>query len=264
MVAKPPPAESREVLCHHCNRAIDVPVGALTSNCRHCHRRVVLEDLRIKAYHAVVRLETAGKVEVQPRAQVVAEVRVAELVVKGKVKGNIICVGRVHLGKKAEVEGDIYCRAMECERGAKLEGYLHIDPQYTPEVAAKAEDEVDDGLLRRDDVVEVATSPEASEPMDGANDSLLRPKTRARVQETVDDEEEPQPGRTPAKKTAIKKTQPKKPAAKTTTKKKTSRKKATRKTTKPKPAADEPLDTEGDSLLKPQNRVGKKNGEDQS
>ena len=28
MVAKPTPAESREVLCHHCNRPIDVAVGA--------------------------------------------------------------------------------------------------------------------------------------------------------------------------------------------------------------------------------------------
>jgi len=149
MVAKPPPAESREVLCHHCNRAIDVPKGAMTSTCRHCHRRVMLEDLKIKAYHAVVRLETAGKLEVLARAQVVAEVRVNELVIKGKVKGNITCLGPVRIHKKAEVLGDIHCRSLEVEAGAVLDGFILVDPHYQPLPPAEPDEDRDDGLLRR-------------------------------------------------------------------------------------------------------------------
>ena len=149
MVAKSPPAESREVLCHHCNRPIDVAIGAMTVNCRHCHRRVVLEDLKIKAYHAVVRLETAGKVEVLAKAQVVAEVRVNEFIVKGKVKGNVTCLGPVRLGKKAEVLGDICCRSLKVELGAVIEGFVEVDPSYQPAPPADPEDDVDDGLLRR-------------------------------------------------------------------------------------------------------------------
>ncbi|MHC4954685.1 MAG: bactofilin family protein [Planctomycetota bacterium] len=124
-------------------------VGAMTVNCRHCNRRVVLEDLKIKAYHAVVKLETAGKVEVLRKAHVVAEIRVNELVVRGKIKGNVTCVGPVVLGKKAETEGDISCRSMKVEAGATLEGYVRIDPDFTPDPPKVPEQEEDDGLLRR-------------------------------------------------------------------------------------------------------------------
>lgn len=181
MVAKPPPAESREVLCHHCNRAIDVPVGAMTSNCRHCNRRVMLEDLKIKAYHAVVRLETAGKLEVLTRAHVVAEVRVNELTIKGKVKGNITCLGPVRIHKKAEVLGDIHCRDLKVEAGAVMDGFVVVDPNYQPAPPTDPDDEVDDGLLRRP-----TDSPQP--PVDpDAEDSLLKPKTRRAAKPGGDD-----------------------------------------------------------------------------
>jgi len=149
----------------------------MTSTCRHCHRRVMLEDLRIKAYHAVVRLETAGKLEVQARAQVVAEVRVNELSVKGKVKGNVTCLGPVYLHKKAEVLGDIRCRSLKVEAGAVIDGFLVVDPEYKPDALSDRDDDPDDGLLRRPDPAEAAGRPE---PVDdgGEEDTLLRPANR--------------------------------------------------------------------------------------
>ena len=149
MVAQPKPLPVREVLCHHCNRPIEVPVGAMSANCRHCNRRVILEDLKIKAYHAVIKLETAGKVEILKKAQVVAELRVNELNVQGKVKGNVTCVGTVKVGKKADVDGNISCRSLIIESGATLDGHILIDPSFTPAAPVKPEDEDDDGLLRR-------------------------------------------------------------------------------------------------------------------
>ena len=149
MVAKPTPPAVHEVLCHHCNRPIEVPVGAMTATCRHCNRRVMLEDLKIKAYHAAVKLETAGKVEIAKKAHLVAEVRVNELNVQGKVKGNVTCIGRVKIGKKADVDGDISCRSLVIESGATLDGHIVIDPSFTPAPPQKPEEEEDDGLLRR-------------------------------------------------------------------------------------------------------------------
>jgi DNA-directed RNA polymerase subunit RPC12/RpoP len=149
MVAKPAPPASREVLCHHCNRPIEVAIGAMTVNCRHCNRRVVLEDVKIKAYHAVLRLETAGKLEIQRKGNVVADVRVNELVIDGKVKGNITCIGPVKIGKKAEVLGNVSCRSLDIGLGAVIEGHVHIDPNYAPSAPVAEEEEEDDGLLRR-------------------------------------------------------------------------------------------------------------------
>ncbi|MHC4939488.1 MAG: polymer-forming cytoskeletal protein [Planctomycetota bacterium] len=144
----------------------------MTTNCRHCNRRVMLEDLKIKAYHAVVRLETAGKLEIQTKAHVVAEVRVNELTCKGKVRGNITCLGPVRLHKKAEVIGDISCRSLKIEGGAVIDGFVTVDPEYQPQPPREINEEVDDGLLRRP----AEDDPEPPAPSD--EDTLLKPKTR--------------------------------------------------------------------------------------
>jgi len=133
---------TREVLCTHCDRPIDIPATAMSVNCRHCHRRVIIEDVRIKGYHAVMRLATAGRVEVAKRAQVVAQVRVNDLAVEGGVKGDITAVGRVSIGKKGWIQGDVNCRSLAVQPGAALHGFYRVDPSFTPEpMAAEVEEE---------------------------------------------------------------------------------------------------------------------------
>ena len=132
MVAEQARLETREVVCTHCDRPIEIPATAMSVNCRHCHRRVIIEDLKIKAYHAVVRLATAGKVEITKKGSVVAQVRVADLVVEGNVKGNVTALGRVVVGKKATIEGDVSCRALSVQPGAKLSGFVRVDPGFAP------------------------------------------------------------------------------------------------------------------------------------
>jgi len=154
-------------------------------NCRHCHRRVLLEDVKIKAYHAAVKLETAGKIEVARKAQLIADIRGNQLDVLGKVKGNVTCVGPVHLGKKAETIGNISCRSMVVEAGATLDGYLRIDPTFTPEPDAASASQ-DEGL--REDAAELTRTGEL-QPIPAARDavpadepeSLLRPETRKKT-----------------------------------------------------------------------------------
>jgi cytoskeletal protein CcmA (bactofilin family) len=132
MVADHSGPETREVVCTHCDRPIEIPVSAMSVNCRHCHRRVIIEDLKIKAYHAVVRLATAGKVEVTKNAQVVARVRVNELVVNGTVKGDVTAMERVQVGKKGRIYGDVACRWLSVQVGACLEGHFRVEPESSP------------------------------------------------------------------------------------------------------------------------------------
>lgn len=105
----------------------------MSVNCRHCNRRVIIEDLKIKAYHAVVRLATAGKVEVARRAQVVARVRVDELIVKGEVKGNVVAAGRVEVTKHGRIDGDVSCPRLSVQPGATLNGFFRIEPGFEPQ-----------------------------------------------------------------------------------------------------------------------------------
>ena len=90
------------------------------------------EDVVIKAYHAVVRLATAGKVQVAKNATVVAGVRVRELEVKGTVKGDVIATERVSLAKKARIDGDVSCRLLSVQLGAQLLGFYTVTPNYVP------------------------------------------------------------------------------------------------------------------------------------
>lgn len=140
MVAKSPVPATREVVCTHCDRTIEIPATAMSVSCRHCHRRVIIEDLTIKAYHAVVRLATAGKVEVAKRATVVAEMRVNELVVEGSVKGNVTAIGAVRVGKKGSIIGNVACRKLSMEPGACLVGHVRVDPEFAPEPAPVEEE----------------------------------------------------------------------------------------------------------------------------
>ena len=140
MVAERASPDTREVYCTHCDRPIEISLQAMSVNCRHCHRRVIIEDQKIKAYHAVVRLATAGKLEVAKNAQVVAEVRVNELVVHGTVKGNVTALGPVTVGKKGSILGDVRCRRLSVQPGARLEGHFRVEADYVPEPAEALEE----------------------------------------------------------------------------------------------------------------------------
>ena len=134
-----PSLATREVVCTHCEKTIEIPATAMSVSCRHCHRRVIIEDLEIKTYHAVLRIATAGKVEVQKKGTLVADVRVNELAVEGNLKGNVVALDRVVVGKKGAIEGDVCCRKLSVEPGAKLQGHFRVDPKYVPEAATSSE-----------------------------------------------------------------------------------------------------------------------------
>jgi DNA-directed RNA polymerase subunit RPC12/RpoP len=135
---------TREVVCTHCERKIEIPATAMSVSCRHCHRRVIIEDLEIKTYHAVLRIATAGRVEVQKKGTLVADVRVNELAVEGNLKGNVVALDRVAVGKKATIDGDVSCRTLTVEPGAKLNGNFRVDPGFVPPPAAPSEDADDE------------------------------------------------------------------------------------------------------------------------
>jgi len=134
-----PSLATREVVCTHCEKTIEIPATAMSVSCRHCHRRVIIEDLEIKTYHAVLRIATAGKVEVQKKGTLVADVRVNELAVEGNLKGNVVALDRVLVGKKGTIEGDVCCRTLSVEPGAKLQGHFRVDPKFVPEAVTSSE-----------------------------------------------------------------------------------------------------------------------------
>ncbi len=139
MVADRSSPETREILCTHCEGKLEVSAHAMSVNCHHCNRRVIIEDLKIKAYHAVVKLATAGRVEIAKRAQVVAKVRVHDLIVKGEVKGDVVAVDRIEVAKQGAILGNVSCKRLEVAPGAKLSGFFRVEPEFEPEPQADSQ-----------------------------------------------------------------------------------------------------------------------------
>jgi|SRR6516164_8728670 cytoskeletal protein CcmA (bactofilin family) len=61
-------------------------------------------------------------------AQLKSEIHAGEVVVNGKVVGNVHARGRVEITKDGSITGDIACARISIEDGAHFKGRIEIDP----------------------------------------------------------------------------------------------------------------------------------------
>ncbi|GAA3944720.1 polymer-forming cytoskeletal protein [Litoribacillus peritrichatus] len=74
--------------------------------------------------------ESNGVVRVSDRGHVEGEIRAPNVIVNGKVHGNVYSSKHLELAKKASVHGDVYYTVMEMVMGAEINGQL----KHTTEV----------------------------------------------------------------------------------------------------------------------------------
>lgn len=65
---------------------------------------------------------------VGPTAQLNSEIHADEVVVRGKLVGNVQARGRVEITKDGSITGDIACARISIEDGAHFKGRIEIDP----------------------------------------------------------------------------------------------------------------------------------------
>lgn len=70
---------------------------------------------------AVVRVSDKGRVE--------GQINAPNIVINGKVIGDVHAVDYIELAQKAQVSGDVYYQAMEMVLGAQVNGKLHHQPK---------------------------------------------------------------------------------------------------------------------------------------
>lgn len=127
-LSKPRQVPLKTVSCTHCQGLNEVAPRAMSVFCKHCHKRLFLENYKIKSYHAVSEFSTCGDIVVERKGHVVAPIKVNNLTVKGKVQGKVQAKGRVTLSKTGSFKGDIEASHLRVENGAELNGFLRIDP----------------------------------------------------------------------------------------------------------------------------------------
>lgn len=67
-----------------------------------------------------------GKVTVGPNGRVTADVEAREIVVRGKVKGNLHGRDRVQIGRTGRTSGDVVTRFISIEEGAEVHGSIDV------------------------------------------------------------------------------------------------------------------------------------------
>ena len=96
------------------------------------------EDLFIEGeVQGSIRL-TDGTVVVGPNGRVTAEVEAREIIVRGKVRGNLHGLERVEIGATGEVGGDVVTRRLSVQEGAIVRGEVDVSGAEGPRVSQSA------------------------------------------------------------------------------------------------------------------------------
>lgn len=82
-------------------------------------------------------IQSEGNLTVGENARLKAEIKTGTVVVYGKVHGNIVASERVELKATAEVVGDIKAKTLSIEPGAIFVGKSNVGTPSTPAAAAK-------------------------------------------------------------------------------------------------------------------------------
>jgi hypothetical protein len=125
----PSPDDRQVIVCLHCNKPQEVGRKAQSLTCKFCHKSLKLLDERFSKYEARRTIETLGIVTVEKKGNVVTDrVNCGGLIVRGKVKGNIVSRGPVLVGPEAEIKGDVTAPTLAVGAGAVLNGKYDIRP----------------------------------------------------------------------------------------------------------------------------------------
>jgi hypothetical protein len=122
-------APQRKVQCYHCRHRFDIPSRAMSVTCPKCAKALVVEDVVINTAHNVRKLQTCGKVVIEKKGRVVAQLveAIGGIEVEGYLEAKVHSGGPVRIGAKAHWKGDCSAPSIVVELGGRIEkGYFVI------------------------------------------------------------------------------------------------------------------------------------------
>jgi cytoskeletal protein CcmA (bactofilin family) len=133
MAKAKPPSTPRTVQCYHCRHPFEVSWQTLTTSCPKCSKAISVEDVVIKVAHSVRKLQTCGKVVVQKKGRLQAQMIEAHggVEVEGYLEGNVLSGGPVKIRAKAQWKGDCAAPSLEVELGGTISRGYFVIPDRT-------------------------------------------------------------------------------------------------------------------------------------
>src|SRR5947207_15623008 len=119
----PAPDDRLTITCLYCEKPQEVGRRALSITCKFCNKALKLEDIRITQYQARRSVDTCGVVTIEKKGHMVADkILCGGLIVRGKLKAQVVSRGPVLVGPEAEMKGDVTAPALAVGAGAVLDG----------------------------------------------------------------------------------------------------------------------------------------------
>lgn len=158
--AEPKSTGLREVRCYHCGNRFEVSARAMTGSCPKCYGSLMLEDVVITNTKSYRRLQTCGRIVIQARGRVIADlVDAAEgIEVTGKLEVKAYRGGPVKIGPKALWKGDCAAPSLTIEPGGKIERSWFVIPcdPYADAVPLPPEPQAPEAIIEEKPKVKVA------------------------------------------------------------------------------------------------------------
>lgn len=99
----------------------------MSGSCPQCHKRIVLEHIKIRSYKAIKNHDTCGAVTIEKRGHLVASRVLAEsLTVRGQLHGNVTVREHVEIEDGGTLDGDISAPSIVVRAGGTINGYCRI------------------------------------------------------------------------------------------------------------------------------------------
>lgn len=76
--------------------------------------------------------DNEARLDISDHGVIHGEIHVATVVINGTVEGDIHCAGRLVLGNRAQIDGNVYYNVLEMAAGAAVNGKLLYRPQKEP------------------------------------------------------------------------------------------------------------------------------------
>jgi Polymer-forming cytoskeletal len=121
--------ESQTIRCIYCQMPQNVSRRALTLTCKFCNKTLKIEALTVKNYLARRAVETCGPLTVERNGQIVSDrIVCGSLVVRGRIKSDILCHGPMLVSPEAQIRGDVTASSLAVGEGADLQGRYRVGP----------------------------------------------------------------------------------------------------------------------------------------
>jgi hypothetical protein len=122
-------SSQRHIQCYHCRHRFEIGWQARTTSCPKCSKQLLVEDVVVKTYEAVRKIQTCGKVVVTKKGRVIAQLVEAHggVEVEGILEASVISGGTVRIHAKAHWKGDCRAPSLAVELGGIItSGYFVI------------------------------------------------------------------------------------------------------------------------------------------